>query len=62
MTLNDALEEQAARAPNELALVDDRESVTWTGLQERVKRCAAFLKDIGLQPGERPNDGRGGAP
>lgn len=53
MTLNEALDAQGARAPNDRALVDDRESVTWAELRERARRCAAFLKELDFQPGER---------
>jgi len=53
MMLNDALDQQAARAPNERALVDDREQITWAEFAERVKECAAALDAFGLKPGER---------
>ncbi|MBM3882832.1 MAG: long-chain fatty acid--CoA ligase, partial [Verrucomicrobia bacterium] len=53
MTLNDSLDQQAARVPHERALVDDREEITWAEFAHRVRQCAAALEALELKPGER---------
>jgi len=53
MSLSEALEHQAAHRPDERALVDDREEITWAEFAHRVRQCTAALEALELKRGER---------
>lgn len=52
-TLLDALEASARLAPDQTALVDDAEEVTFSGLRDRIDNAARVLASQGVQPGDR---------
>ncbi|MBB3264918.1 amino acid adenylation domain-containing protein [Azospirillum sp. OGB3] len=51
-TLRDLLAEQAARTPDALALVDERESLTFRDVRGRVTALAKRLRALGVRPGD----------
>ncbi|CAL9567112.1 amino acid adenylation domain-containing protein [Streptomyces sp. enrichment culture] len=51
-TLGDLLAERAARHPDDLAVVSDREELTFAALTDRAARFAAYLLRRGLRRGE----------
>ena len=46
------VEENATRYPNEVALICEDESVTWSSLNERANRIANYLKSAGIGSGD----------
>ncbi|TWA85533.1 amino acid adenylation domain-containing protein [Azospirillum brasilense] len=51
-TLRDLLVAQAARTPDALALVDERESLTFRAVRRRVTALAGRLRALGVRPGD----------
>jgi len=51
-TFFDILSEQAAKYPEREVFVDGQTRITFGALLEKVERCAAFLKSIGIQRGD----------
>ena len=48
----DLVERQARRAPGALAVVDERERLTYGELSERARRIAGYLRERGVRPGD----------
>lgn len=51
-TLRDRLAEQAARTPDAVALVDERESLSFRKVRGRVTALAGRLRALGVRPGD----------
>jgi cyclohexanecarboxylate-CoA ligase len=51
-TINDYVDEAAARAPNRLAIIDSRGQCTYGELRAQSLRCAAALLKLGIGPGD----------
>ncbi|CAO3379136.1 amino acid adenylation domain-containing protein [Azospirillum argentinense] len=51
-TLRDLLVAQAARTPDALALVDERESLTFRAVRRRATALAGRLRALGVRPGD----------
>ncbi len=49
----DWLQRNAARAPRQIALVDEHEKWTWSQLHDRAQNCARVLGRAGLTPADR---------
>ncbi len=52
-TLIDLVDEQAERYPDQLAVIDERESVTYTQLRDRSLKVAAALRASGMGRGDQ---------
>jgi amino acid adenylation domain-containing protein len=51
-TLPELFERRAAEFPERVAVVDDREALTYARVNEEANRLAHFLKSLGLGPGD----------
>ncbi len=51
-TITDFLDEAAAAAPDQLAFVDSRRSITYAALKAEVDRCAWGMLAMGIRPGD----------
>ena len=52
VTFYSFIEKGAREHPDRLVFVDENRSLTYAQLKEQVDRCAAFLKSIGIGPGD----------
>ena len=52
VTFYSFIEKGACEHPDRLVFVDENRSLTYAQLKEQVDRCAAFLKSIGIGPGD----------
>jgi len=48
--IHDAFEAQARRVPDRIAIVDDKDAVTYAGLDRRANRLARHLEALGVRP------------
>ena len=46
------LSRQAARHPDRIAFIDAQDRITYGELKDRIERCAAYLRRIGIAPGD----------
>jgi non-ribosomal peptide synthetase component E (peptide arylation enzyme) len=52
VTFYDFIEKRALEHPDRLVFIDETRSLTYGELKDQVDRCAAFLKSIGIGPGD----------
>ena len=52
VTFYDFIVQRAAEHPERIVFIDETRSLTYRELKEQVERCAAFLKSIGVGPGD----------
>ena len=52
VTFYDFIEKRASEHPDRLVFIDETRSLTYGQLKNEVDRCAAFLKSIGIGPGD----------